>query len=605
MLELEAEAMADLSDLHDTNQQSARNLLHYLALRRHDIRQLQERLASLGLSSLGGAESHVKNSIDAILRILYRLANRGDQMPSEIEPAKGFAEGEVLLEAHTESLLGPKPSHRHVRIMVTMPSEAARDYELVRVLLANGMDLMRINCAHDTSDDWALMVAHLRHAMKELGRDCRILMDLAGSKPRTGPIEGSFQVVKWRPRRNSFGVVTAPARVWLTPIGNAAPPPSPADAILPVPGDWLGSLSTGDRIKFFDTRGSSRSMKAVEAVGASWWAESAQTAYVAPGIILQVSRARKSKMAHIPRGEARVGELPAEDRSIVLRGGDSLILTKAQLPGRPTVYDGRGHLLSPARIAVTFPEIFSDVRAGESVWLDDGKIGGVIKSVGEDEISAEITHARAKGESLKADKGINFPDSELRLPALTTKDIDDLAFITKNADLVGYSFVKSAEDIHEFQSQLAKLSAQHLGVVLKIETRRAFDQLPELILAAMRCPRVGVMIARGDLAVECGYERMAEVQEEILWIAEAAHLPVIWATQVLEQLAKKGSPSRAEITDAAMSERAECVMLNKGPYIVEAVRALDDILDRMQDHQSKKRSMLRHLRLADQFTDPT
>lgn len=81
------------------------------------------------------------------------------------------------------------------------------------------------------------------------------------------------------------------------------------------------------------------------------------------------------------------------------------------------------------------------------------------------------------------------------------------------------------------------------------------------------------MIARGDLAVECGYERMAEVQEEILWICEAAHLPVIWATQVLESLAKKSQPSRAEITDAAMGERPECVMLNKGPHIAAAVSA--------------------------------
>ena len=83
------------------------------------------------------------------------------------------------------------------------------------------------------------------------------------------------------------------------------------------------------------------------------------------------------------------------------------------------------------------------------------------------------------------------------------------------------------------------------------------------------------MIARGDLAVEVGFERLAEVQEEILWLCEAAHVPVIWATQVLESVAQTGQPSRAEVTDAAMAERAECVMLNKGPHIGEAVRALD------------------------------
>ena len=95
-----------------------------------------------------------------------------------------------------------------------------------------------------------------------------------------------------------------------------------------------------------------------------------------------------------------------------------------------------------------------------------------------------------------------------------------------------------------------------------------------------------------------GFARLAEVQEEILWLSEAAHVPVIWATQVLENLAKHGAPTRAEITDAAMGRRAECVMLNKGPYIVEAGKTLDDILRRMQGDRVKKGSMLRELQVA-------
>jgi pyruvate kinase len=117
-------------------------------------------------------------------------------------------------------------------------------------------------------------------------------------------------------------------------------------------------------------------------------------------------------------------------------------------------------------------------------------------------------------------------------------------------------------------------------------------------LTAMSAPCLGVMIARGDLAVECGFERMAEVQEEILWFCEAAQVPVILATQVLETLAQKGVPSRAEITDAAMGRRDECVMLNKGPYVLSSLRVLDNILQRMQAHHAKNRSMLRELHLA-------
>jgi pyruvate kinase len=189
----------------------------------------------------------------------------------------------------------------------------------------------------------------------------------------------------------------------------------------------------------------------------------------------------------------------------------------------------------------------------------------------------------------------------LTLPALTDNDVALLPFIARHADLLGYSFVRRPADIHLLQTALGRIDATELGIVLKIETRKAFESLPNLILAAMRSPRVGVMIARGDLAVECGYERTGELQEEIMWIAEAAHVPVIWATQVLEHLAKGGQLSRAEITDAAMAERAECVMLNKGPYVIEAVKVLDDVLRRMQRHQAKKSALLRPLTIADNF----
>jgi pyruvate kinase len=193
------------------------------------------------------------------------------------------------------------------------------------------------------------------------------------------------------------------------------------------------------------------------------------------------------------------------------------------------------------------------------------------------------------------------PESQLGLSSLTKDDLGALPFVVKNADIIGYSFVRTEADVLELQSHLAKLGGDKLGIILKIETREGFDQLPRLLLAAMRSRAVGVMIARGDLAVECGYQRLAEVQEEILWVCEAAHMPVIWATQVLESLAKNGIPSRSEITDAAMGERAECVMLNKGPYIVAAVRILGDILERMRAHHEKKNSLLRKLHLAAAF----
>lgn len=597
MLKLESAALAEQCDLHESHGESAKNLLHYLALRRHDLREIQERLAAHGLSSLGRAESHVRANIDAIEGILRRLSGHNHD-PRQSNGSLSYQGGKTMLNTHTEKLLGPTPAHRMVRIMVTMPSKAGDDYEFVRRLLLDGMDCMRINCAYDDAVAWAKMIDHARRAAKETGKSCRVLMDLAGPKLRTGPIKAGPQVIKWRPRRNLYGGMKTPVKVWLTAASNMVAPPEGTDVCLPIRGKWLRELRAGDVLKFFDARGAARWVKVKEAVNGGWWAESTQTTYLASKTVLHLARPGEALKAF----SGRVGRLPEVEQFISLKPGHRLILTKSMTAGEPAVHSDQGDLKSPPHIAVTLPEIFDDVKPGEKIWFDDGAIGGKITRAEVDEIEVQITHARSSGSKLRADKGINLPDSNLSLPSLTPKDLQDLEFIAKHSDLVGYSFVRSASDVRELQQRIAAVARKDLGIILKIETRRAFEELANLLLAAMCSPSAGVMIARGDLAIECGWERMAEVQEEILWICEAAHMPVIWATQVLESLAKSGVPSRAEITDAAMGERAECVMLNKGPYILQAVRVLDDILQRMEKHQHKKRSMLRHLRLADHLT---
>jgi pyruvate kinase len=259
--------------------------------------------------------------------------------------------------------------------------------------------------------------------------------------------------------------------------------------------------------------------------------------------------------------------------------------------------------LEAAGVTFEFPEVLEKLQVGHRVFFDDGQLGTVVeeKLFENDKVEAvklRVTQVSPKGKRLKEDKGINFPDVDLTLSPLTPKDLEDLDFLLEHADIVSYSFVQRTEDVELLQAELAtRLQGKPLPpLVLKIETRLAVANLPNLIVRAGAKQPLAVMIARGDLAVELGYERLAEMQEEILWLCEAAHVPVIWATQVLESLAKKGIPSRAEVTDAAMAERAECVMLNKGPYIVETVALLDNVLKRMQEHQTKKTAQLRALK---------
>ncbi|MCK6581172.1 MAG: pyruvate kinase [Anaerolineae bacterium] len=443
---------------------SAVNLANYLALRSHDLRELQPLLSRYGISSLGRAEARVLPNLDAVIATLQAICGEAER--SRFPRPQSFYRGSRLLRFNTEKAFGPLPRGRAVRVMVTYPTEAAHNYDFVRDLVARGMDAARINCAHDTPQDWQAMIAFTHRAASETGHSVKIHMDLGGPKVRTADIHLD-----------------------------------------------------------------------------------AKRLYV----------------------------------------GDTLLLTRAEPRPRPEY---------PKQVRCTLPQVLDQAAIGHAVWIDDGKIGTVI--IGSDDEGAvlRVTHANDRGVRLRAEKGLNFPDTDLRLNPLTDDDLDDLDFIAHHADLIGYSFVQDAEDIERLQAELAarRKDWQKIALIAKIETRRAIHNLPELIIRAGGKQPFGVMIARGDLAVEVGYQRMAEIQEEILWLCEAAHIPVIWATQVLESFVKEGIPSRGEMTDAAMAARAECVMLNKGPHVGEAITLLNDLLSRMQGHQVKKTPQLRALR---------
>lgn len=446
---------------------NAINLAYYLALRRHDLRSLQTALIPWGLSSLGRSESRVLPNLDAVICTLSAVCQVNSAGLPKRPPMRAFLRGDRFLQREADTVFGQISPHRHVRIMVTLPSEAADNYALVKSLLQCGTDCVRINCAHDAPPVWQAMIGQLRRAEAETGKQCKIFMDLGGPKTRTG------QVVA--PKERIFA-------------------------------------------------------------------------------------------------------------------GDRLLLTR----NSPETADPSVRF----RASCTLPEVLTQLRVGAAVWIDDGHIGTRVASLTSEGVLLEVTYTRPKGEKLRPDKGLNFPDTVLHLSPLTAKDLQDLDFVATHADIIGYSFVQTGADVALLQRELQKRLPtrwRNLAIVAKLETNEAIRNLPETIVQAAGQQPFGLMIARGDLAVEISYQRLAEMQEEILWLCEAAHIPVIWATQVLESLAKNGIPSRAEITDAAMAERAECVMLNKGPFITQAVTILDDVLTRMQDHQCKKTPQLRAL----------
>jgi pyruvate kinase len=239
------------------------------------------------------------------------------------------------------------------------------------------------------------------------------------------------------------------------------------------------------------------------------------------------------------------------------------------------------------------------LHVGSQVSIDDGKLWARVIELTAQGAVLEVLRAPARGGRIKVEKGVNLPGADLRVAALTPDDLAALDFVVGHADIVSFSFVQTTADVQALLAEMQRRAGPGIdlpAVVLKIETPLGLRNLPDLIVEAGGSVPVGVMIARGDLAVEIGFDRLSEIQEEILWLCEAAQVPVIWATQVLEGMVRDGQASRAEVTDAAMSQRAECVMLNKGPHVVEAVTFLRGILTRMDRHQSKKSPRLAPLK---------
>lgn len=572
---------------HRSYSVSATNLIHYLALKCLDIEQLKEDLSSIGLLNLETINPHVLASITASIHMLENL-NRNylitkENVPAGIPGLDKQKKGEFTINmmrkkasSNRKLLLGSLREQKTTHVMVTVGQEATESETLIIDLLKAGTTIVRINCAHGNPSVWSEIIRRVKKTSQMLEKPCRILMDLAGPKLRTDNLKPGPSVIKLSPKKSATGNVMFPAQVWLSHKGAGSPPVhlSP-DAVLFIDDQqFLNKLETGDALRFSDARGKRRMLKISKKFhvfsGTGFMAECSKTTYVKSGTEMYI-KGKKNKFS-----VGKVVDVPALEQFVRLRVGDLLTISRDISTEQD---ESNGSSLGSHRVTCSSGYLFDSVKPGDPIAFDDGKIWGVIQGTSLSEIIVSITHAGPKGTKLGSGKSINIPDSNILFEGLTSKDLVDLEFVSTHADMVGISFVRDVHDIVVLRQELEKRKLRNLGIVLKIETKSGFEKLPLMLLEAMKsCNPLGVMIARGDLAVECGWERLADIQEEILSICGAAHVPVVWATQVLESLVKTGVPTRAEITDVASGRRASCVMLNKGKHVVEAVSTLDTIL---------------------------
>jgi len=459
--------------------------------------------------------------------------------------------------------------------MVTAPDVTEATDEWADSLVGAGANVLRINAAYDAPREWRQIIERFRARAQALGVPVRVMVDLPGPKLRTYIRQHEPGVLHVRRCKDALGRTTYPAVMRLVASSAGADQ-------LPVPPEWLSELKRGDTLRLTEPSGRRHRLKVRRARALGLVATCRRSVYAASGSKLIWER---DGAVH---AEGAVGVIPDQPRRVTFRVGDHFLVNES---GKPS--DAR-HIA----LALAEPALIGAVKPGERVILDDGRIVAIAEASGKDGLRCRVTSLVKPSVRLRSGKGIAFPDSDLVLDSLRPADQAALAFALEFADAVGVSFVNTSTDVARVGERIHAAGKSEFGMILKVETRSALRELPSILFEALKYDHVGLMIARGDLAIDVGFERLAEMQEELLWFGEACHLPVVWATQVLETVAHTGLPTRAEVTDAAMSMRAECVMLNKGPYIATANRLLADIIRKMEAHQYKKRALYRPLSLA-------
>ncbi|MEA3418322.1 MAG: pyruvate kinase [Campylobacterota bacterium] len=584
---LEARKKADPSH---PRYQSLLNLRHYRILRSKNRTKLQEKLFLMSLSSLGRSYGHVAASIDTLYDQM--VSSLGGEMLSPEEMA-GFhhvsiSEAIELASHNSFTLFGGKPSARlskqKTTVMVTLPSYAAEnDGLLIRGLARAGVRVFRINTAHDSAGVWQAMadvIADInqgRHEEKKL----KIFIDLAGPKIRTGKIKRVDLPVVVGSNKSEKEVILYPEKGTTAPQKTDIITQKKMSATLCVEKKFYKKLKTGDAIKVRDANGKKAKITLTKITKNS-----------ARGTIDKKVFLDKDSMLRQKDAKSFLLNIERQIEQIRLFINDYLIITEEKIPGHSTVTDSDDKVLKSAAISCSLKGMTSFVAIGDKVFIDDGKIGLEVLEKTKQAIICRVTHAKVNGTLIKEEKGINFPDSELKIAALTKADRQNILSVIDFADSFSLSFCQKQEDVRELRELLREHRRDDAGIVAKIETKNAVSNMPEILEELLACKNSGVMIARGDLAIEVGFINMSFIQEELLDICNAAHMPVIWATQVLESQMKTNLPSRAEISDAALSGRAECVMLNKGPFAIDTIDILRQILHEMHLLFKKNQKLL-------------
>jgi len=273
-------------------------------------------------------------------------------------------------------------------------------------------------------------------------------------------------------------------------------------------------------------------------------------------------------LADLQGPKIRVGVM---DHEIVLNEGDEITFVTGE------EFKGNKH-----KIYMNYDNFPNDVKSGELILLDDGKlIFEILKTDKKSQVLAKVI----QGGPLKSKKGVNLPNTNISQPALTKKDIEDAIFaIEQKVDWIALSFVRHAEDLMELEELINKHSDHKIPIIAKIEKPEAVENIDKIVAY---CD--GLMVARGDLGVEIPAEEVPLIQKQLVLRAKRARIPVIIATQMMESMISSLTPTRAEVNDVANSvmDGADAVMLSGetsvGSYPVQVIKQMANIIKSVED----------------------
>lgn len=550
---------------------SCMNMQDFLSLKKFDLTMLQKALVDIGFSSLEWSHFYLIYTIEKQLQVLGNILGY-----SPIQISKEPSPQDVYASMQQRSRFLKSHESCENSVMVTLPSEAAEDPAFIQGLAARNIDIVRINTAHDSLPQWKKMAQIVKRINQTVRQEnpISIYVDLAGPKIRTGEIQQVTVPLKIRPNEHSMLLLTTKK------LQESTLPNNICNQCIVVE-HWFNKRRKGEKVLLTHPELKNRKLHIKKIDEKGIWLD-----FDKKLIIDQESR---FEIQDNKKDQTPIYNLSQIEQEIRVFIGNYIWLRSD--------CSAIGHLLeegtvAKAEIACSSEEIFDFIEIEAPLYIDDGKIGLRVTEKTDYGVLCRVEHAKPNGSVLKGEKGINFPETNLDIGAVTHLDKQNLRAVIGFADIIGISFTQKASDVAEVKSILQENNKELTGLVAKIETKKGVQRLPFILMELFSWQNSCVMIARGDLAIEVGFENLPRIQEEILELCEAAHTPVIYATQIMENMMKKNLPSRAEIIDASMAQRADCIMLNKGLFAVETIDMLGKILNSVRPIFFKARHLL-------------